>query len=122
MPVSIPTTATIPPIRTSTRLMAVPVLRFRNFTVHHLGLAAAGRWAPARSKRAIERVAIARVPAARHPLAGGGVVLGRDLAARAVLVADHRVAAQAVAPGRGSSRAQATPRRAHRTGDRSGSR
>src|ERR1700742_1493603 len=123
MPVSMPTTATTPPIRTSASPMAVPILRFRNLTVHHPGLAAAGRSAPARSVRAIETAAIARVQAVRSvPKAEAGIVLGRDLAARAALVADHRVAAQAVAPDRGSSRAQAAPRRAHRTGDRSGSR
>src|ERR1700744_1040407 len=122
MPVSMPTTATMPPIRTSTSPMAAPVLALRNFTDHRLGLAAVGRWAPARSGPAIERAAIVRVPAARHPTAESGIFLGRDLAVRVDLVADHRVAVQAGAPGRDSSRAQATPRRAHRTGDRSGSR
>src|ERR1700761_1475181 len=102
MPVSMPTTATTPPIRTSTSPTAVPILRFRNFTVHHPGLAAAGRSAPDRAERAIETAAIARVQAVRSvPQAEAETVLGRDLAARAVPVADHRVAAQAVAPDRG---------------------
>src|ERR1700722_12904504 len=123
MPVSMPTTATMPPMRTSTSPMATPVLALRNFTVHHLGLAAAGRWALARSVRAIETAAIARVQAVRSvPTAEAGIVLGRDLPARATQAAARRVAAPAAAPGRGSSGAQGTPRRAHRIGDRSGSR
>src|SRR5271163_4176882 len=49
MPLATPTTVTMPPIRTSTRATATPIVAFRDFTVHHFQLAGppASRWAPA---------------------------------------------------------------------------